>query len=157
MTELWGNSQKDPVYGYLENPRELLFIDMDGVLVQIDDDKKDWEKNRIKKGFFLSKQPVKGAVEAFHFLSNKCQLYILSTPVWDNPYCWMEKRIWVEKFLSESACKKLILSHNKALNKGNILIDDSFSHGVREFNGLHIHFGSIEYPDWDTVLSKFEF
>ena len=27
MTELYGNSQKDPVYGYLENPRELLFID----------------------------------------------------------------------------------------------------------------------------------
>ena len=36
MRELHGNSEKDPVYGYLENPRELIFIDMDGVLVDME-------------------------------------------------------------------------------------------------------------------------
>jgi hypothetical protein len=26
MRELYGNSEKDPVYGYLENPRELSIL-----------------------------------------------------------------------------------------------------------------------------------
>ncbi len=30
--KIFGNSEKDPVYGYLENPKELIFVDMDGVL-----------------------------------------------------------------------------------------------------------------------------
>ena len=38
----FGNSTKDPVYGYLENPRELLFIDMDGVLADAEAGMKVW-------------------------------------------------------------------------------------------------------------------
>lgn len=42
MRELYGNSEKDPVYGYLENPRELIFIDMDGVLVDMEKGMEGW-------------------------------------------------------------------------------------------------------------------
>ena len=41
----FGNSAKDPVYGYLENPRELIFIDMDGVLADAEAGMKVWSEN----------------------------------------------------------------------------------------------------------------
>jgi hypothetical protein len=93
MTELYGNNQKHPVYGYLV--RELLFIDTDGVLA---DGMKEWSdklglstKELFDKklyhvpGFYLDLPPMPGAVEA-----KKCEVYILTSPSWENPsyrYC----------------------------------------------------------------------
>ena len=79
MRELHGNSQKDPVYGYLENPRELLFIDMDGVIADAEAGMKVWSDklglstdDLFKKklyhmpGFYLDLPPMEGAIEAFN-------------------------------------------------------------------------------------------
>ena len=38
------NNKKDPVYGYLENPRELIFIDMDGVLADAEARMETWSQ-----------------------------------------------------------------------------------------------------------------
>jgi len=130
-----------------------VYIDMDGVLVQSNESPEEWRENRIKKGFFLNKKPVENAVASFQFLNQQCNVYILSTPVWDNIHCWTEKRIWVEKHLGHEVRKKLILSHNKGLNVGKLLIDDSTEHGVKSFSGIHIHFGSENYPTWKEVIN----
>ena len=77
--------------------------------------------------------------------------YILSTAPWNNPTVWSDKLLWVKKYLGESAYKRLILSHHKNLNDGHYLIDDRLKNDVDTFKGEHIHFGTDEFPDWDSV------
>lgn len=130
---------------------------MDGVLVQSVETKDEWTKGKLQQNFFLNKTPVSMAVDAFKLLSEHCNVFILSTPVWDNVYCWSEKRMWVERHLGSIAKKKLILTHNKALNKGIVLIDDSLDHGAAQFDGHLIHFGTERYPTWAEVIEEFVF
>lgn len=103
-------------------------------------------------GIFKDLEPINGAIYAFEELSKKYECYILSTAPWDNPDAWTEKRLWVETHLGQLAYKKLILSHNKHLNRGDYLIDDRYANGAGEFEGEHILFGGSDYPNWKTVL-----
>lgn len=48
--------------------------------------------------------------------------------------------------------KRLIITHNKGLNKGDYLIDDRLAKGVTDFDGEHIHFLTDRFPDWKSVL-----
>jgi len=161
----FGNSEKDPVYGYLENPRELIFIDMDGVLADAEAKMEHWSqrlgitmKELFNKklyhmpGFYADLPPIPGAVEAFEKLSQKYEVYILTAPSWENPSCYTDKRLWVDKYLGKSAYKRLIISNDKSLFSGKALIDDRTKYGVTKFKGEHIHFGSETFPDWDFVL-----
>ncbi|HVB02085.1 MAG TPA: hypothetical protein VNE41_00050 [Chitinophagaceae bacterium] len=148
--------------------KELLFIDMDGVLVDFaggvrssypDFDCYPADRQQEitallsrKPGFFTSLEPIVGAVEAYRKLSRQYEVYILSTPDWAGVHSWTEKRIWVEQHLGEAAYKKLILSHNKGLFTGRALIDDRIRNGVDRFSGEHIHFGTDRFPDWQAVL-----
>ena len=130
--------------------KKIVLIDMDGVLVEFGDGL--FKDNKNKKGFFLNNKPIKGAVNAYKELSCKYDCYIVSTPVWSNPHCWMEKRLWVEKHLGLEAEKRLILTHHKNLVKGDYIIDDTKNHGVDKFEGEHIMFGSAPYKNWQNVL-----
>ena len=104
-------------------------------------------------GIFSLMEPLDGAIDAFQKLSTKFDTYILSTAPWDNPSAWSDKVVWVKKYLGESAHKRLILSHNKDLNRGDYLIDDRLKNGAAEFKGEHIHFGQEPFPDWQAVLA----
>lgn len=130
--------------------KKIVLIDMDGVLVEFGDG--SFKENKNKKGFFLNKKPIKGAVKAFKELSVKYDCYIVSTPVWSNPHCGMEKRLWVEKHIGLEAKKRLILTHHKNLVKGDYIIDDTKNHGVDKFEGEHIMFGQKSYSNWNDVL-----
>jgi hypothetical protein len=139
--------------------KPIVFIDMDGVLCDFDKRKGELEAQGFKGSSifkhpdaYVDLEPIEGAIEAWHSLQEKYETYILSTPAWSNPDSWSEKRKWVEKHLGRSAHKKLILSHNKGLVKGDYLIDDREANGVGDFEGKHIHFGTQVYPDWESVL-----
>ena len=139
--------------------KPIVYLDMDGVLC-------DWQKRNTElrsQGFsprqcelhpqaFRDLEPIEGAIDAWNTLQDKFETYILSTAMWSNPNAWTDKRLWVEKFLGNSGKKKLILSHNKGLLKGEYLVDDRIANGVSDFSGKHIHFGSEEFPDWKSVL-----
>ena len=56
-----------------------------------------------------------------------------------------------KKYLGDVAHKRLILSHHKNLNVGDFLVDDRTANGASSFQGKHIHFGSNEFPDWESV------
>lgn len=141
--------------------KPLVLIDMDGVLCDFDKRKKELEEKGFKGGSifkhpdaYKNLEPIEGAIEAWYKLQEKYETYILSTPAWSNPDSWSEKRIWIDEHLGRSAHKKLILSHHKGLIKGDYLIDDRLANGVGDFEGIHIHFGTNEYPDWESVLQR---
>ena len=96
--------------------------------------------------------PMKGAIEAYHQLNKWFDVYICSTAPWNNHTAWSAKNLWVRKHLGDIAEKRLILTHHKNLVMGDYLIDDRLKNGVDKFTGEHIHFGTLLYPDWDSVL-----
>jgi 5'(3')-deoxyribonucleotidase len=54
--------------------------------------------------------------------------------------------------LGEEALKKLIISCDKSLLKGDILIDDTNNANQDKFDGIWIHFGNKGHEDWSSVL-----
>lgn len=145
--------------------KKILYIDMDGVLVDFASGIESLSKKEKKKykgrydeceGIFALMKPNKNAIEAFKFLSTKFDIYILSTAPWNNPSSWIDKVLWVQKYFGiceeSPAYKRLILSHNKNLNIGDYLVDDRTKNGVEDFKGKHIHFKTKKFPNWKTVV-----
>jgi 5'(3')-deoxyribonucleotidase len=97
--------------------------------------------------------PMSEAIESFETLATHYDTYILSTAPWGNPSAWIDKVLWVQKYLGKPAYKRLILSHHKNLNDGHYLIDDRTKNGVDRFRGEHIHFGTERFPDWKAVVA----
>jgi 5'-nucleotidase len=142
--------------------KKILYFDMDNVLVNFQSgidrletvDLINYEgKLDEVPGIFGLMDPVDGAIEAYHKLNEVYDCYILSTAPWNNPSAWIDKLHWVQKHLGEVAHKRLILTHNKNLNKGDYLIDDRTKNGAGEFEGEHIHFLTERFPDWNSVLN----
>jgi 5'-nucleotidase len=140
--------------------KKILYIDMDNVLVDFPSGIKqvpqaiqlEYEDHLDEvPNIFSLMQPMQGAVEAFDELAGLYDTYILSTAPWENPSAWSDKLIWVKKYLGKSAYKRLILSHHKNLNDGHYLVDDRTKNGVDKFKGVHIHFGTPEFPNWHAV------
>lgn len=101
---------------------------------------------------FRHLQPFPGVIDAFHILDKHYNLYFLSTPMWEVPQSYMDKRIWVENHFGKAAYKKLILCHNKSLLIGDYLIDDRTKNGAGEFKGMHIHYGQKGFETMDKVI-----
>ena len=142
--------------------KKILYVDMDNVLVDfpsgisrisIELQSKYHDKLDEVPGIFSLMDPLKGAIESYKKLSQKFDTYILSTAPWKNSSGWSDKNEWVKKYLGDVAHKRLILSHHKNLNYGDYLIDDRLANGVNLFKGEHIHFGSDQFPDWESVCS----
>ncbi len=140
---------------------QIIYVDMDNVLVDFESGIDQLSEETYQEyqddldevpGFFRDLPPVEGAIDAFHKLSAQYDVYILSTAPWRNPSAWIDKLLWVKKHLPEVAHKRLILSHNKHLNRGDYLIDDRTANGAGDFPGEHIHFGEEPFLDWDAVL-----
>ena len=102
--------------------------------------------------FFLDLEPYEGAVEYVKKLSEIHEIYFLSTPMWETPESYMDKRISIEKhFGSEFAYKRLILTHRKDLVMGHYLVDDRLKNGAEKFHGEHIHYGTPRFPNMESV------
>jgi len=141
--------------------KKTLSIDMDNVLVDFESGLQKVEDEILREyegrfdeipDVFSLMPPMRGAVEAHRELSELYDTYILSTAPWENPSAWSDKLDWVKQYLGAPAYKRLILSHNKHLNAGDFLVDDRTKNGVDRFGGMHIHFGTPQYPDWHSVL-----
>lgn len=146
------------------NAQIRVYVDMDNVLVdfasgldKVDEAKKQQYEGRLDEipGLFAKMKPLEGAVEAMHSLKEdgRFDLYILSTAPWNNPSAWSDKLLWVQKYLADVFYKRVIITHNKQLQKGDFLIDDRGKNGTSEFEGEWIQFGSDEYPGWDAVVA----
>jgi|SaaInl5LU_22_DNA_1037371.scaffolds.fasta_scaffold00454_31 5'-nucleotidase len=147
--------------------KKIIYIDMDGVLVDLGSEVKKYSETQPRlvamlgdeldklPNLFKNPKPITGAINAFNALCNSdlYEVYILSTAPWDNPDAWSHKRLWVEKYLGKGAYKRLILSHNKHLCAGDYLIDDRTANGAGEFKGELIQFGTETFSNWDAILN----
>lgn len=147
--------------------KKIVYVDMDNTIVNFRSgieklSKEDQEKYKDDYDkhpeIFNLMEPIDGAIEALKELNNRFDLYILSTAPWDNPNAWKHKREWIERYFGKGKenifYKKVILSHHKNLNIGDILIDDRPNNGAKEFHGEWILFGSNEFPSWELVVKK---
>ncbi|MAU15911.1 MAG: hypothetical protein CMH46_10280 [Muricauda sp.] len=145
--------------------RKIIYIDMDNVLVDFKTGIAKLDENTIKKyedrldevqHIFSLMEPYPNAIESVHKLSEKYDLYILSTAPWLNPSAWAHKVEWVQKYFGKDKnslfYKRIIISPNKNLNNGDYLIDDRPNNGAKYFKGEWIHFGSQKFPNWDMVV-----
>ena len=97
--------------------------------------------------FFANLKPISDGIETVKLLraSDRFDPYILSAPSIRNPLSYTEKREWVERHFGLDFCGRLILCENKALLRGDILIDDFASGKEQEhFQGRLIQFGSTQ-------------
>lgn len=105
-------------------------------------------------GFFRSMKPLKDAIDITKKLihSGIYDVWILTSPSVKNPSCYTEKREWIEQYFGLEFCRKLIISPDKGLIKGDILIDDrDFGNGKENWSGEFIHFGHGEFETWKDV------
>ena len=148
--------------------KPIVYIDLDGVVVDL---LRQMEKELLNSSkqyvdptdlidesetIFMDAQPIEGALEAIAQLETKYDVFILSTAPWHNVHSWMQKRLWVEKYLP-TMYKKLILTHRKDLLMGDYLIDDRTKNGAGAFKGKHLHIFTEAYPTWQSVLDELVF
>lgn len=146
--------------------QQIVYIDMDNTVVDFKSGikrlpEKDIEeyKNRYDEHpyIFTLMEPIKDSIESIRKLNQQFELYILSTAPWNNPNAWKQKRDWIGKYFGEEKedvfYKKVILTHNKNLNKGDYLIDDRPNNGAKGFDGEWIEFGTKKYPNWKSVVN----
>ena len=139
--------------------KKIVYVDMDNVLVNFESGIKKLDEE-IKKeydghlddvpGIFSLMEPMPDAIDVYEQLTQKYDVYILSTAPWKNPSAWSDKLEWVKIFLPVSGYKRLILTHHKNLNNGDYLIDDRDTKGAGEFKGELIKFDSKNF-NWIDV------
>lgn len=148
---------------------KTLYIDMDNVLVDFPSGMAACDPVLLEQhregpdeipGISALMQPKDGAIEAYHELRELFDTYILSTAPWKNPGAWSDKLGWVKRNLGPSAEKRLILrlilTHNKHLNRGNFLVDDRPNNGAEAFGKVPgqewIQFGHEKFHSWKVVV-----
>lgn len=155
--------------------KEIIYLDMDGVLVNLNDHIKLWFelhphlKDRFEKfpdhihGIFRDPEPIDGAINGVHELmkSGKYDIFVATAAPWGNPEAASDKRYWIEKHFGNLFHKRMVVTHRKDLLMGNYLIDDSLGNGAKEFKGTLLRFGTDyktglinEYPTWDDILKR---
>jgi len=76
-------------------------------------------------GFIRNLPPVPGSLEAIkELLALGMDIRICSSPLSQFENCVAEKYLWVEKHLGREATNRLILTKDKTLIQGDLLIDD---------------------------------
>lgn len=115
--------------------------------------------------FYRSLPPIPGAAEALkEMASQDIEAFICSSPLSDYRNCVLEKYEWVEAHLGADWTQRVILTKNKTVVCGDILIDDNPGIGKSGFaTWEHVIFDQpynrgqpdkrrLNWRNWKTVL-----
>lgn len=92
--------------------------------------------------FFRQMMPIAGAVEAVKEMDKmNLEVFICTSPRSVYKNCVLEKYEWVEQHLGSDWVKRVILTKDKTLVKGNYLIDDK-----------PVITGAETVPMWEHIL-----
>ena len=141
----------------------IVYVDMDDVLCNYTRAQTQMRRQSPEvvypqsvPGFFLNLEPLAGAIRAVTKLREAFEVYILTAPSTRNPHSYTEKRLWIEQHFDYAFTKRLILSPNKGLLKGDYLIDDrSSGNGQENFEGKLLQFGTATFPNWIAIEDYF--
>lgn len=76
-------------------------------------------------GFFRQLEPIEHAVNALHDIDGAgFEIKLCTAPLTEAPNCMTEKYEWVKEHLGKRWLKKLIITDDKTMIKGKVLIDD---------------------------------
>jgi len=91
--------------------------------------------------FYRDLDPIPWAVDALReIVAAGHEVFICSTPDSTNQHCASDKIAWIRQHLGDDWVKRIILTHDKTLVHGDILIDDK-----PNVTGAHT-------PSWEHVL-----
>jgi 5'-nucleotidase len=94
-----------------------------------------------EKGFFLNLPVIEGAIEGINkFKELGHEVFICTAPIKSYQNCVLEKYEWVNNNLGKEWTMRIILTRDKTLVKGNILIDDN-----PQITGAN-------EPEWEHVI-----
>ncbi len=93
-------------------------------------------------GFFRDLPLVPGAAEGINMLNAMFpgQVFICTSPMKSNPTCASDKQAWVAEHLGRDWVKKMIITSDKTVVRGNFLIDDK-----ADITGF-------AEPEWEHIL-----
>jgi 5'-nucleotidase len=96
----------------------------------------------LESSFFRDMLPMQGAIEALHEMQAMgWEVFICTSPLSTYRNCVLEKHEWVEKFLGPSWVRQVVLTKDKTIIKGDVLIDDKPA-----ITGVE------ERPEWEHIL-----
>ena len=127
--------------------KKIIYIDMDGVIANFAKAAEELGNPHRPDKYvdYRNFELIPGAQKALIKLNKDFDIFIASTPPWDRPEEWGDKREWLAKHFPWLK-RKLILTHRKDLLIGDILIDDTRWRGQPDFQGDWFWFNK----DWDT-------
>lgn len=138
---------------------------MDGVLCDFSKAQNAAKKNtpeiaypQMAYKFFEELEPIEGGIETVKLLQAhpEYEPHILTRPSINNPLCYTEKAVWIQKHFGKAMLHDMTISCQKdlLLPMGEYLIDDlNKGHGQEAFDqaGKLIHFGSERFPNWHAI------
>lgn len=133
-----------------------IFVDLDGVVVDFDKFRaiSGLTGEEIKKlpGAYLDMDPIPDAIEGVHSLIGMGhEVWLATKPPTGIPDAYADKVKWVLRHLPELK-RRIILTHDKSLLRGDILIDDRpHKANADKFEGFLIKFGGS--IGWNEVLA----
>ncbi len=96
----------------------------------------------LQEGFFLNLNPIEGAIEAIHQMTDLgLDVLICTTPHLNSKFCINEKIAWIKKYFGNDFEKRILPVYDKTLIHGQILIDDK-----PEISGR------ISKPSWTHII-----
>lgn len=91
-------------------------------------------------GWFRDLPVVDGAAEGMWRLHQVANVWICTKPLEANPTCRDEKGAWLAEHFGEEWLDRLIITPNKAMVRGDLLLDDA------------PHIGWLEHAEWKSII-----
>lgn len=141
--------------------KKVVFLDLDGVLADFEGAIANVVRDppeMFVPGFFRNLKVMPGAHKAVaQLLSNPdLEVYIGSKPTTGNLHSTIEKYEWVA-IQFPRLLKRIVLVCNKALLRGDFLVDDDKDRWAHKFQGTFLHFDKTKPEEsWQRVVEYLE-